>query len=126
MLPSYPRNLHSRSVPGFMSAKAQSEQRRTRRFAMQLPVTVKLPKGGEESVAAQTKDVSARGIFFYLDSQLSEGSNIEFILTLPPEITLTESIKVRCTGKVVRVDEGAGSQVGIAAAIDQYDLITGE
>lgn len=93
---------------------------------MQLPVTVKLPKGDADSVAAQTKDVSARGVFFYLDSTVSEGSNIEFVLTLPPEITLTESIKVRCTGKVVRVDQGEGSQVGIAAAIDQYDLITVE
>jgi hypothetical protein len=107
-----------------MTSKAQSEQRRTRRFAMQLPVTVKLPKGDVDSVAAQTKDVSARGVFFYLDSDVKEGSNIEFVLTLPPEITLTESIKVKCTGKVVRVDQGTGSQVGIAAAIDQYDLIT--
>ena len=109
-----------------MSSKTSAEQRRTRRFAMQLPVDVKLPKHDAASVAAQTKDVSARGVFFYLDSSVTEGSSIEFVLTLPPEITLTESIRVRCTGKVVRVDHGEGTQVGIAAAIDQYDLITVE
>ena len=79
---------------------------------------------GSGEAAAETKDVSARGVFFYLDSEVAEGSPIEFTLTLPPEITLTESIRVRCTGKVVRVDQNANSQVGIAAAIDQYDFVT--
>jgi hypothetical protein len=109
-----------------MSSKPQSELRRTRRFAMKLPVTVKMPQGDVSSKAAETKDLSARGVFFYLDTHVNPGSNIEFVLTLPPEITLTESIKVRCLGKVVRVDKGEGEQVGIAAAIDQYDLVTTE
>ena len=98
-----------------------SDMRNTRRFSLKLPLTVKFSNGGGEA-AAETKDVSARGVFFYLDSKVTEGSPIEFTLTLPPEITLTESIRVRCTGKVVRVDQ-QGSQSGIAAAIDQYDFI---
>jgi hypothetical protein len=85
-------------------------------------MTVTLPVAESSSVDSQTRDVSARGVFFYLDSEVKEGSNIEFTLTLPPEITLTESIKVRCTGKVVRVDKG-GKEVGIAAAIEQYDFM---
>src|SRR5438045_428604 len=98
-----------------------SEMRNTRRFSLKLPLTVKFTNGVGEA-AAETKDVSARGVFFYLDSKVAEGSAIEFTLTLPPEITLTESIRVRCTGKVVRVDQ-QGAQSGIAAAIDQYDFI---
>jgi len=43
-------------------------------------------------------------------------------LTLPPEITLTESIKVRCKGKVVRVDDGDG-KVAVAAVIDEYEFL---
>ncbi len=105
-----------------MSQNSQ-EQRNTRRFSLKLPMTVKLDSGEVSTVASQTKDVSARGVFFYLNSEVSEGSPIEFTLTLPPEITLTESIRVRCTGKVVRVDQSAGNQVGIAAAIDQYDFV---
>ena len=100
-----------------------NEMRNTRRFSLKLPLTVKFSNGGGEA-AAETKDVSARGVFFYLDSDVAEGSPIEFTLTLPPEITLTESIRVKCTGKVVRVDQGnSKAQVGIAAAIDQYDFI---
>lgn len=102
-------------------AAPQTDQRTTRRFTLQLPLTVKVDNGGQD---AKTKDVSARGVFFYMDSAPAQGSPIEFTLTLPPEITLTESIRVKCNGKVVRVDQSAnGGQVGIAAAIDQYDFI---
>ena len=105
-------------------SSSPSDQRTTRRFPMKLPLSVKMPKGEEAELTAETKDVSARGIFFYFDSSLNEGSPIEFTLTLPPEITLTESIRVRCSGKVVRVDRSAAdAKVGIAAAIDQYDFV---
>src|SRR3954469_5552931 len=100
-----------------------SDLRNRRRFSLKLPLTGKFSNGTGEA-AAETKDVSARGVFFYLDSKVAEGSPIEFSLTLPPEITLTESIRVRCTGKVVRVDQNdPKAQVGLAAAIDQYDFI---
>lgn len=100
-------------------AKTSSDQRGTRRFTLKLPITVKLPDGQRP---AQTRDVSARGVYFFVDSEITEGSPLEFTLTLPPEITLTESINVHCTGKVVRVHEQKSGVLGIAAAIDQYEL----
>jgi hypothetical protein len=103
----------------------QAEKRATRRFALRLPVSVNY--AGDTSVAlpAQTRDVSARGICFYLDAPLNAGSAIEFTLTLPPEITLTESIRVRCKGKVVRVDEGlTDTKVPVAAVIDEYEFLS--
>lgn len=102
---------------------SKQEQRATRRFALKLPVSIKFSNGGVTEVSAETKDVSARGVFFYMDSKIEEGSSIEFTLTLPPEITLTESIRVRCKGRVVRVEASPGSQVGIGAVIDQYDFV---
>jgi len=106
-------------------AEASPEQRATRRFALRLPVTIKFSDGAGAEAQAQTRDVSARGVFFYMDSKIEEGSVIEFTLTLPPEITLTESIRVRCRGKVVRVDQpGPGSKVGIGAVIEQYDFVS--
>ncbi len=101
------------------------EQRATRRFALRLPVTIKFSDEAGTEAQAQTRDVSARGVFFYMDSKIEEGSTIEFTLTLPPEITLTESIRVRCRGKVVRVDQGGpGNKVGIGAVIEQYDFVS--
>lgn len=104
-------------------AEPQREQRATRRFSLRLPVTVKFTDGSAEKTA-QTRDVSARGICFYMDQTVAEGSEIEFTLTLPPEITLTESIKVHCKGKVVRVEtQGPGGRVGIAAIIERYEFL---
>ena len=52
------------------------------------------------------------------------GYAIDFTLTLPPEITLTESIRVRCKGRVVRVEGGSPSQkMAVAAVIDEYDFL---
>ena len=77
------------------------------------------------AISAQTRDVSARGICFYLEAPLAVGSEIDFTLTLPPEITLTESIRVRCKGKVVRVENNlADAKVPVAAVIDEYEFLS--
>jgi hypothetical protein len=103
----------------------QAEKRATRRFALRLPVSVSPAGQGVASFTAQTRDVSARGICFYLDAPMSTGSAIEFTLTLPPEITLTESIRVRCKGKVVRVDDGlVDAKIPVAAVIDEYEFLS--
>ncbi len=99
------------------------DKRTTRRFALRLPVSVRY--GAEEKEHdAQTRDVSARGICFFVDSAIQAGSPIDFTLTLPPEITLTESIRVRCKGRVVRVEGGAPSaKMAVAAVIDEYEFL---
>ncbi len=100
-----------------------NDKRATRRFALRLPVTVRYGENEPEH-AAQTRDVSARGICFYVDSAIQAGSAIDFTLTLPPEITLTESIRVRCKGRVVRVEGGnPASKLAVAAVIDEYEFL---
>lgn len=106
-------------------AEAQQDKRATRRFALRLPVSVTYAENGAQEKTAQTRDVSARGICFYLDSAIAAGATIEFTLTLPPEITLTESIRVRCKGRVVRVDDAASDgRVAVAAVIDEYEFLS--
>ena len=97
------------------------EKRGARRFPLHVPVTVdhETAKG-----AAQLRDVSARGISFYLESAVEQGSAIGFTLTLPPEITLTESIRVQCKGRVVRVEGGrADGKLAVAAVIEEYEFL---
>jgi hypothetical protein len=101
----------------------ESDKRAVRRFALRLPVSVKY---GEESPeqAAQLRDVSARGICFYIDSAIQAGAGIEFTLTLPPDITGTESIRVRCKGRVLRVESGnPAGKMAVAAVIEEYDFL---
>jgi hypothetical protein len=104
-------------------AEPQQEKRAARRFALRVPVTVKRDTASPKE-SAQIRDVSARGISFYLDSAISQGTNIGFTLTLPPEITLTESIRVQCKGRVVRVENGRpDGKVGVAAVIEEYEFL---
>src|SRR5215467_6223706 len=63
--------------------QATEERRGTRRFTLRLPVALHLPKGEAE---AHTKDVSARGIYFYCSGgTLDEGNPLDFTLTLSPQ-----------------------------------------
>jgi hypothetical protein len=99
------------------------EKRAARRFTLQIPVAV-ARKDAEFSEPAQIRDVSARGISLYLDSPIEQGSPIGFTLTLPPEITLTESIRVQCKGRIVRIEDGAADgKMAVAAVIEEYEFL---
>src|ERR1700732_5120322 len=105
-------------------AETQQEKRSARRFALRIPVSVARGEKMEQRESAQLRDVSARGICLYLDSPIEEGSPIGFTLTLPPEITLTESIRVQCKGRVVRIDGAANNgKLAVAAVIEEYEFI---
>jgi PilZ domain len=106
-------------------AQPQPEKRATRRFSLDLPISVKFLDNGRRELAGHTRDVSSRGVFMYLDTEIVAGASIEFVMTLPPEITLSEPIRVRCTGRVLRVDKQAQEQ-GVAVAIDKYDFVSEE
>src|SRR6202167_1448646 len=100
------------------------EKRAARRFALRIPVAVARDGNSNHGEAAQIRDVSARGICLYLDSPIEQGSPIGFTLTLPPEITLTESIRVQCKGRVVRIDGAANNgKLTVAAVIEEYEFI---
>jgi len=104
--------------------ESQPEKRAARRFALHIPVTVDHGANTAPAEVAQIRDVSARDICFYLGSSVQQGSPIEFTLTLPPEITLTESIRVQCKGRVVRVEDSSESgKLAVAALIEEYEFL---
>jgi hypothetical protein len=100
-----------------------SQERRTmRRFDMRLPAVVRLD--GAAEFCTETQNVSARGVFFYLDRAVSAGTKLEVTLTFPPHITLTEALRVRFTARVVRVEHPLPSlRIGTAAMIENYEFL---
>jgi len=102
--------------------QAAQERRNARRFSLSLPMALHAASGRKPEIATETRDVSARGVYFLLDYRLEEGTCFEFTLTLPPELTLTESIQVRCRARVLRV-QAEDHRVGVAAIIEQYDFV---
>jgi PilZ domain len=92
-----------------------------RRFDMRLPAIVHIP---EQELQTETQNVSARGVFFYLDRALSQGTQLQVTLTFPPHITLTEAVRVRFTARVHRVEPPLLSRrIGIAAMIENYEFL---
>jgi len=99
------------------------ERRASRRFTMTLPLTVRTsgPEGGIER-QGQTRDVSFRGLYFLIDADFEPGTSIEFILTLPREVTMAGDVHIRCFAEIVRVEPHNGRR-GIAARIDRYEFL---
>jgi hypothetical protein len=109
-----------------MEDVAAQEKRAIRRFALQLPVTVTAASGELIEATAQTRDVSSHGICFECDKPIERESTIEFTLTLPTEVTMTEPIRVHCRGTVVRIENKAGGKFAIAAAIESYEFVAND
>jgi PilZ domain len=100
----------------------ETERRRARRYAIALPVRVLPHDPDGTALSAETRDISFRGLFFMAEASFKTGSEIEFILTLPRQVTLTGDVQIRCHGLIVRVEED-GRRQGVAARIDRYDFL---
>jgi hypothetical protein len=105
-----------------------SEARTGKRFPLELPIKIhRAEEGGQHS--GVTGNLSAAGVYIRADASLEVGSNVEFEITLPPEVTgAKENVVVQCRGRVVRTDEpAAGSSPnearGVACVIDSYDFV---
>jgi hypothetical protein len=99
-----------------------AERRASRRFTMTLPLTVRSGDPGGKERQGQTRDVSFRGLYFLIEEDFAPGSPIEFILTLPREITMAGDVHIRCFAEIVRVEPHEGRH-GIAARIDSYEFL---
>jgi len=109
------------------------ERRVGQRFSFLLPVSLRECSGGTQG-AGFTQDLSSRGVFLITDAPLTEGAEIELTLRMPSEITLGESMRVRCRGRVLRVVQPSavqnspgrdlvGPRLGIAVRFDSYEYL---
>jgi hypothetical protein len=100
------------------------ERRAIRRFDMRLPASVTVEGADIGELLTETQNVSARGVFLYLDRPLARGSRIHVTLTFPPHVTLTDPVRVRFSARVERVEAPLpASRVGIAAVIEHYEFL---
>ena len=115
------------------SSPVRVERRVGQRFPYLLPVSLRQLSGDVEGVGF-TQDLSSRGVFFYTDAPLTEGAEIELTLRMPSEITLGESMPVRCRGRILRVvrpatspsypaSVGAETKIGVAVRLECYEYL---
>lgn len=126
------------------SSPVRVERRAGQRFPYLLPVSLREISSGNE-VLGFTQDVSSRGVFIFVDKPLQAGAAIEVTLNMPSEITLGESMRVRCRGHILRVEPAGhisthlplqsafqtasaaaqpGSKIGVAIRLETYEYLT--
>jgi|HubBroStandDraft_4_1064222.scaffolds.fasta_scaffold117431_2 hypothetical protein len=105
------------------------ERRVGQRFPYLLPLSLRQPGTSVEGVGF-TQDLSSRGVFFFTNSALIEGSEIELTLRMPSEITLGESMPVRCRGHILRIvrppssdSSQAEPKIGVAVRLEGYEYL---
>jgi len=92
---------------------------------MTLPVMIRMNEAEDHEKAVQTYNVSSSGVYFEFASPLDVGTALEFVLTLPEQITKGSAVRIKCMGKVVRVDQGKSEEgfLGVAATIERYEFL---
>lgn len=104
------------------------ERRVGQRFPYLLPVSLRQAAAAIEGVGF-TQDVSSRGVFLLTDAPLAEGSEVELTLRMPSEITLGETMPVRCKGHILRVVRpmvtraGGEEKIGVAVRLECYEYL---
>ena len=101
---------------------SKMDRRSRKRVATTLQVRVR-SSATDTELSAQTRDVSTNGVFLYTQSRMTEGSEVELVLILPPELTSGEKCWVCCHARVLRVEQGLGKEFGVAAEIRRMDIL---
>lgn len=90
---------------------------------MAIPVKVRTGRTAPP-VETVTRDISEGGVYLQLAQPLEIGAEIECHLTLPPEICQGQVVRLRCQGKVIRVERpDAMGRIGVAATIESYAFL---
>ena len=106
-----------------------SEQRKNQRFELKLPI--ELVKGSSEGTTqiGETRNLSSGGVLFTSDGKLQKGDSIEYMVTLPSNGG-EPALRLRCMGKVVRVDErdlpessSSRHPFSIAATLERHEFL---
>jgi hypothetical protein len=103
------------------------EQRRTRRFQLQLPLSVTRSGAARVDLAGRTKNISSSGVLFTTEREPEFGGPIEYVITLTH--SEAQVVNLRCLGKIVRsdrVDPGrdeASPAYRVAATLERYEFV---
>jgi hypothetical protein len=98
-----------------------NERRGMQRYRVNAPLVIFI---GDREIPAYTRDLSDRGVYFYLalsDCKMID-CDFEFIVELPPEITLSTCCRIRCRGRLIRKEEASFNLAGVAAQILDYSI----
>lgn len=96
--------------------------RTSRRFPVHLPLKV---LGDQNISMGSTANISAAGVYLWVDGELEVGSSIEFEVTIPRDsIAAGNDVRLHCHGRVVRCDPNPeAGHTGVACVIEGYEFL---
>lgn len=99
------------------------EQRRTRRFTLQLPLAITRSGAERVTVAGLTQNISSSGVLFTAEQEPDLGGPIEYIITL--NHTGPQAVSLRCVGKVLRAQRIRKDRDSyqVAATLERYEFV---
>ncbi len=99
------------------------ERRRVPRFAVEELVSLTLHDDHEQQATGTCKDVSTGGMFCWVSVKATPGTRLDFLLNLPSEAMLVQPVRLRGTGRIVRVaHETEAKRYGLGIAFDSVHL----
>ena len=102
------------------------ERRATSRYNLALPVEIRLAPNltAAGTILVETRDISTHGFYFNIAQEFTAGTQFEFSIALPIEITGATQAYISGTARAIRVEETGESRVG--AFIENYRISRGE
>ncbi len=103
------------------------EQRRTRRFKLQLPLSITRSGAERMTLAGFTKNISSSGVLFTAGRGPDLNGPIEYVITLNREGA--QAVNLRCVGKIVRSERLDGDMekglpgFQVAATLERYEFV---
>jgi hypothetical protein len=103
------------------------EQRRTRRFRLQLPLSIVRSGAQRVALTGVTKNISSSGVLFLAEREPDLGGPIEYVITLNHDGV--QDVNLRCIGKVLRserMDNGQNPdprRFQVAATLERYEFV---
>ena len=103
------------------------ERRATSRYNLALPVEIRLAPNldAAASILVKTRDISIHGFYFNITQAFAVGTQFEYSIVLPIEITGAARANISGKARAVRVKEIGESHpghFGVGALIESYQV----
>ena len=102
------------------------EQRRAKRFELELPLEIVRAGSERISEVGTTRNISSGGVLFVTMKGMEIGGPVEYVVTLTSGNSGV--VNLRCMGKVLRLERKAGDDpmnqsVAVAISLERYEFL---
>ena len=102
------------------------EQRRAKRFELELPLEIVRAGSERISETGTTRNISSGGVLFVSTKGMEVGGPVEYVVTLTSGTSGV--VNLRCMGKVLRMEKKAAEDtqdqsVAVAISLERYEFL---